>query len=290
MVGSISVLSDMPVFAPQRSHWPGPAASTWSALLLATTLVTASSPSTLPYVPATILVPGASVPGLPIQNASSVVYILAPSGNTVDLLSLDIGGTLHDSSLGLQKLTSGVPFVDPSSRTATFTPAILANGSILVYSGDCSSTTTTGISAAVWTYSPPNSTTSGIAGSWIKHNVSGTVAPSRLGSALSFSSRLAPVVSPPSVYVYGGMCPALNQTASAWQTAANYSNQMLQVSSIAGSAAYTAGPIESRGPPIAEAGFTLTPLWPSISNRSGVVSQQVNSVLLGGHTQQAFIN
>ena len=43
----------------------------------------------------------------------------------------------------------------------------------------------------------------------------------------------------------------------------------------------------SRGPPIAEAGFTITGLTPTFSNSTG---QQQNFVLLGGHTQTAFIN
>ena len=47
----------------------------------------------------------------------------------------------------------------------------------------------------------------------------------------------------------------------------------------------------TRGPPVAEAGLTITPLAPITSNTStGGISQQQNFVLLGGHTQQAFIN
>ncbi len=150
-----------------------------------------------------------------------------------------------------------------------------------------------------WTYSPRTraliNSTAGLAGSWVRHDVAAyssagvDITPSLLGGALGFSSQLAPVVSPSTVYVYGGMCPLPNQTASTGQTAATYSNQMLRLSLAAGSG-YTVGPVLSRGPPIAEAGFTFTPLAPLTSNRSGIVSQQVNNVLLGGHTQAAFIN
>jgi hypothetical protein len=44
----------------------------------------------------------------------------------------------------------------------------------------------------------------------------------------------------------------------------------------------------SRAPPIAEAGLTMTPLTPSFTNTSGTQSQ--NFVLVGGHTETAFIN
>ena len=54
--------------------------------------------------------------------------------------------------------------------------------------------------------------------------------------------------------------------------------------------AYTLDLTSSRGPPIAEAGFTITGLTPTYSNGSGIMTQQQNFVLLGGHTQTAFIN
>uniref|UniRef100_L2FH81 Galactose oxidase n=1 Tax=Colletotrichum fructicola (strain Nara gc5) TaxID=1213859 RepID=L2FH81_COLFN len=56
------------------------------------------------------------------------------------------------------------------------------------------------------------------------------------------------------------------------------------------SGAYAASFITGKGPAFPEAGFSFTALSPSISNRSGVVTQQNRYVLLGGHTQQAFIN
>ena len=55
---------------------------------------------------------------------------------------------------------------------------------------------------------------------------------------------------------------------------------------------YQLGITKSRGPPVAEAGYSLTGLRPSFLNTtdaSGPIRQQ-NYVLLGGHTQQAFIN
>ena len=49
----------------------------------------------------------------------------------------------------------------------------------------------------------------------------------------------------------------------------------------------------SRGPPIPEAGFSMTSLTPAVlqaPENSGSQVQNQNFVLVGGHTQQAFIN
>lgn len=56
------------------------------------------------------------------------------------------------------------------------------------------------------------------------------------------------------------------------------------------STAYDLDLTSSRGSPIAEAGFTVTGLTPTYSNGSGVMTQGQNFVLVGGHTQTAFIN
>ncbi|EOD49216.1 putative galactose oxidase kelch beta-propeller protein [Neofusicoccum parvum UCRNP2] len=54
---------------------------------------------------------------------------------------------------------------------------------------------------------------------------------------------------------------------------------------------YTLNVAPARGPPVAEAGFALVALPPSYSNDSdGSRDQQQNFVLVGGHTQTAYIN
>jgi hypothetical protein len=53
---------------------------------------------------------------------------------------------------------------------------------------------------------------------------------------------------------------------------------------------YTLDVTSTRGAPIAEAGFTITGLTPTYSHGSGVMTQQQNFVLVGGHTEYAFIN
>lgn len=258
--------------------------------LLVFFVLAVSAAETLPYIPTTILLSGTT--GSSSQNASDVAYIFTPNDDSVDLLALNISATLEASSLSLKTLTSSLPFHNGS--TSTFAPSLKADGSLVVYAGDCSSED----DPTVWSYTTAQST-SGNTVIWAKHDTttsssSGTFySPYFLGGSLSFSSTLEPTISAAIIYSYGGMCPTSNTTVETWQSRATYSNQMLRVSPSQQSGSdntYSAQPISSKGPPVAEAGFTFTPLSPSVSNRTGTVTQQVNNVLLGGHTQQAFIN
>ena len=113
-----------------------------------------------------------------------------------------------------------------------------------------------------------------------------------LAAALAFPSA---VNATSDMYIFGGMCPnSTSSTADDWTQAANYSNSMLTIQSESSPAStYDLGVTSSRGPPIAEAGFTITPLMPTFfnsENNSSAQSQNQNFVLLGGHTQTAFIN
>ena len=110
-----------------------------------------------------------------------------------------------------------------------------------------------------------------------------------LSGGFSFSTVVQANASETDIYIFGGMCPTSAATASTWQSAASYSNHMLKLSP-SSSSAYTLDLADSRGPPIAEAGFTVTGLDPTYSNGSGVITQVQNFVLVGGHTQLAFIN
>ncbi|KAK3319366.1 hypothetical protein B0H66DRAFT_559330 [Apodospora peruviana] len=112
-----------------------------------------------------------------------------------------------------------------------------------------------------------------------------------LSAGIQFTSQLSPDVSDPTFYVYGGMCPYTNtNSSSSWeQSSASYSSRMLRVSSSGQMTLDLAS--SAGGPPVAEAGFTFTALPPpSIANRSGIVTQQMSYVMLGGHTQSAFVN
>jgi len=236
----------------------------------------------LPYIPTTIL------------RSNTLAYIFAPSGSSVGLAALNTSTTLSASSLKIEPLALDLPFLTGQANVA-FAPSLLDNGTLAVFAGDCSVATT----ASLWTLAPASGKA---VASWTRHVTTpssnwdyGQGSPYLLGGSLSFSSQLAPVISDPIIYVYGGMCPFSNTTASSVQSSATYSNRMLKISPpssrhTSDTHAYTISYAKSGGPPIAEAGFTFTELAPSLSNRSGIVTQQTSHVLLGGHTQQAFIN
>ncbi|KAK4155420.1 hypothetical protein C8A00DRAFT_41970 [Chaetomidium leptoderma] len=284
-------------------HHPGPrhrrAASVRAMLTLATLgLATRTSAEpALPYTPTTILLPPDGGAG------GGTAFIFAPGGdspNAVDFLSLDIS-TLRGSSSKPTILTSTLPFLSPDTGDCnTFAPSLLRNGTITVLAGDCSA----GSTSSLWTYTPSRDPSS----QWTQLPITASSTwdnaqsgPYHLGGMLSFSAQLSPVLSAPTLYLYGGMCPfpnpPLETLEKPWQSKATYSNRMLRLnppSSSSSSSAYTLSYASPTGqqPPVAEAGFTLTELTPSLSNRSSneLVTQQTSHVLLGGHTQNAFVN
>lgn len=246
----------------------------------------------LPYVPTTIL--PLSNPWACGNKSNHGIYILSPTDTSVDLLFLNTSSTLEAGSLSPQTLTSGVPFLDAGSSSTAFTASVDDNETLTVFAGDCSSSG----GQAVWTYG--SAITSAGGQSWTKHSASQSGSSSTtsqgppyfLGASLSFSTTIEPVMSAPVTYVYGGMCPWSNSSVSTWQSSASYTNRMVKVSG-SGSGDQTTYSFESSssyGSPIAEAGFSFTALTPSISDRSGIVTQQISHVLLGGHTNNAFIN
>ncbi|KAH6632597.1 hypothetical protein F5144DRAFT_489420 [Chaetomium tenue] len=275
----------------------------FAALGLATRV---SADPMLPYTPTTILLPPDGSTG------SGTAYIFAPSGdarNAVDFLALNVS-SLRTSALEPTKLSSSLPFLsaDPNDCT-TFAPTLLRNGTIAVLAGDCASTST----STLWTYTPGHTNTP-----WTQHAITPSTSwdnaqsgPYHLGGVLNFSPQLSPALSEPTLYLYGGMCPFPNASTTTWQSKATYSNRMLRLTPPQPPTtqntnnnnnpppAYTLTYATPHGqlPPVAEAGFSLTELAPSLSNRSSsgsngatnVVVQQTSHVLLGGHTQGAFV-
>ncbi|KAI1819421.1 hypothetical protein F4861DRAFT_543945 [Xylaria intraflava] len=281
-------------FLPRVSAWSPPAgdAARVSLSLAAwVSLIAAAAAQTLPYVPTTIFLPAEKPGSTENTAAGSVAYVFSPREDSVDLLTLNTSATLVASSLPFDTLSSNLPFLE--NNGTAFVPSLADNGSLIVYAGNCSTSSGSGI----WSLDP--SISGDVSPQWEQGDISAAtdatwiqMGPSFLGAGFTFSTTLRPEVSPVSTFVYGGMCP--NQSIAyptSPQSDATYSNQMLKISqSAAGSDDYTITPVNSDGPPIPEAGFTFTGLAPSFSNRSGTITQQRDYVLLGGHTQYAFIN
>ncbi|GJC78100.1 hypothetical protein ColLi_00938 [Colletotrichum liriopes] len=268
--------------APAAIRKPKTTALAAYALLLAPF---ASSQQTFPYVPTTVLL-SASLPGTPANSSGNggLAYIFhhRGSGSGVELLSVNISATVSGAA-SLQTVSTSLPFLDDATDTTAFLPTMADNGSVMVQAGDCMSAQ----GYDVWTYTPPAAGAAASSGSWHKTEATlpstadSDAGPYALGAGISFSATLAPTMSEPVLYSYGGMCLAPTTDESAWQANGTYTKSMLRV----------ALRIPGRWrPAFPEAGFSFTPLSPSISNRSGIVTQQNRYVLLGGHTQQAFIN
>lgn len=244
--------------------------------------------ATFPYNPTRILSSPAS---------DDLVYIFQPgtSGSPdSQLLSLNTTSTLGATHLPCSTLSPTLPFLD--GPQSAYTPTIDDNGHILVYAGNCSDAAE---GSTFWQFTP-GSESSNVNGTWKEIDLSiGRVSDNNvldganyLAAALAFSST---VNATSEMYVFGGMCPnSTSSTADDWIQAAYYSNSMLTIQPESSSASiYDLGITSSRGPPIAEAGFTITPLMPTFfnsGNDNSTQSQNQNFVLLGGHTQTAFIN
>lgn len=250
--------------------------------------ISAAETSLVPYIPTTILIPGSTAGNI------ETAYIFTPnhSGSSVDFLSLDILTSDLNSSFvnsAAKTLTSGLPFVSSANSSTTttttsFTPTIALDGSIIVYAGDC----TLDSGSEVWIYNA-----SSISQSWIRHQVTaddddGVTGPYFLGGAIAFSETIAPSISSPEIYSYGGQCPSSSQDGTTWISAADYTNSLVKLAP--SSNGYSSEDLSLKSQPIAEAGFSITPLLPSTSNISGVVTQSINAVVLGGHTRTAFVN
>lgn len=242
--------------------------------------------SNLPYIPFNALLS---------PSDDSVVYVLQPPTSThpsSQLLALNITTTVAAASLPYTTITESLPFLQDAAKEA-YTPAVDGNGDIYAYAGSCDGEVS---EPSVWVFRPLKQDPSS-GGEWTKRNISKNTSGhtnltgvNHLAAAVAFSTANATT----DVYVFGGMCP--NVTAADtedWTQLASYSNLMLvlELNSLSSPESYEIGMAPRRGPPIPEAGFTMTPLQPTFSQPGN--GQQVtgqNYVLLGGHTQAAFIN
>ncbi|KUJ14252.1 uncharacterized protein LY89DRAFT_698651 [Mollisia scopiformis] len=259
-----------------------------SALCTLPLLFAAAISQSIPYQPTTILLPDSSA------SNHDIAYAFLPASGSTQFVSLNISSTLNLSNLTLETLSSDLPFV--TGDTDAFIPSISSVGQISVYTGSCLTNT----SSALWRFTPSNTSTIGN-GTWATET---TTAASDVTSAdlpgadflargFSFSTLVEANASETNIYLFGGMCPSSTATTATWQSAASYSNHMLRLApdgSPSTTASYTLDVTSSRGPPIAEAGFTITGLTPTYSNATGVQTQERSYVLVGGHTQTAFIN
>ncbi|KAJ8111808.1 hypothetical protein OPT61_g5683 [Boeremia exigua] len=226
------------------------------------------------------------------------VYVFQPSSRSstqFQLGSIDVSSRIDAASLPYTTLCSTLPFLDDESPRA-FTPLLEDDGSLIVYTGNCSQGATGG---EVWNFTPASGDKQG---TWLQQKMSVAsdkhgpmLGANYLSNGISFSSTVGGDAANHGAYFFGGMCPFVAHSSdNDWQSAANYSNLMVTLTPSSNrdkAIAYQMDVSSSRGPPIPEAGFTMTGLSPTYSNRSdGSQTQQQNFVLIGGHTSAAFIN
>ncbi|KAI9657521.1 MAG: hypothetical protein M1831_004137 [Alyxoria varia] len=245
------------------------------------------SQADLPYNPTRLLYDD--------KVGSPLVYVLEPE-STDDpkgrLLALRSDKeTLDSKSLPLSTVSTSLPFLDDNNQVA-YTAAVDDDGNINVYAGQCSGGPK---ASSLWQFKPDTSSADGD-GTWSKKTI-GTddadlssgqpLGSNYLASSIAFSSTRE---SSPTIYNFGGMCPDGQIKNNDWTAAAKYSNQMVKLRQES-SSDYDFDLGTGKGQPIAEAGFSVTPLQPSYINMSAATrSKQQNFLLLGGHTQDAFIN
>ncbi|KAK5107904.1 hypothetical protein LTR62_000564 [Meristemomyces frigidus] len=189
-----------------------------------------------------------------------------------------------------------LPFLQ-SSNLISYTPIIDTNGSINVVAGNCAQGAD---GTQLWQYTGDPSSIGN--GNWVQYktlnqeqgNETAVTGSNFLANGISFSQYTSAENTNNDIFLFGGQCPFMNSTANTWTSAANYSNIMLTLSpeNNTGNADYALGIASSRGPPIPEAGFSITPLSPTYtaSTANQPQKQEQDFVLLGGHTQTAFIN
>ncbi|EXJ71621.1 uncharacterized protein A1O5_05429 [Cladophialophora psammophila CBS 110553] len=233
----------------------------------------------LPYNPTRVV----------LAQDGSVAYILSPqpSSSQFSLSFLNTSDSLNSASSETQ-LFNALPFLSSTAPKAFITFPDDAGITVLV--GDCKDSAG---DLGLYRYTFAGDFKNGTWTSLTLTTTDGTLSPRYLSAGFIFSPTASSHDA--SLYVFGGMCPNdASSNAMDWVSEATYSNTMLTIAPdpAAGQIApYQLSLTGSRAPPIAEAGLTITPLTPTFSNGSGAgLSQQQNFVLLGGHTQNAFIN
>ncbi|KAL8850131.1 MAG: hypothetical protein Q9221_004892 [Calogaya cf. arnoldii] len=227
----------------------------------------------------------------------SLVYVLRPpnpDSTSSQLLLLNTTETLHSSALPFVTVTSQLPFLEDGTDV-DYISAMDEAGTIHAYTGNCNG----GVdNSDLWQFRPSGPSNSP-GGEWRKIHVSrASTGQTELDGAnkLAAGAAFSPSNSTAALYVFGGMCPNATMTTDQdWTHSANYSNSMLALKPDVSTnfESYSLTVSSSRGPPIPEAGFTMTALLPSFTRTDDAErSQQMaqNYVLLGGHTQAAFIN
>lgn len=248
-------------------------------------LYPAVAASTVPYTPSHVLVS-------PVED--SLVYLLLPESsaedgqaNSTSFLSLNVSENVDVDNSPYTTLLDQAPFLS-ADPTVPFVPVVDQQGNIKVYTGDCQNASNPSM---LWQFTPDPDSSIGN-GTWEKFTVKAqndTSGPNYLSGGFAY----APTdTAESSVYSFGGMCPDLKNATANWISAANYSDTTIKLVPSDSGSSYKLDSAGQRAPPVAEAGFSVTPLQPSYTNskRDGQQQKQQDFLVIGGQTQEAFLN
>ncbi|OJJ47492.1 hypothetical protein ASPZODRAFT_150988 [Penicilliopsis zonata CBS 506.65] len=227
----------------------------------------------------------------------SLAYLLLSNETQSSFVSVNLSTTVDASDSQYSSvLLEDLPFQSGNYSNHAWVPVVDHNGSIKVHAGNCHASLD---KSTVWYFHPDDSSSIGN-GTWDRlpvNKVSSAVdaavfGPNHLAAGFAYA---ATNTMPSTIYAFGGMCPSLNSSSSSSSqdviATANYSQSMLVLSPQGGSTSYSLATTGDRAPPIPEAGFTVTPLQPThATTTSGSMWQSQNFLLIGGHTNNAFIN
>ncbi|KKK15083.1 hypothetical protein P175DRAFT_0505308 [Aspergillus ochraceoroseus IBT 24754] len=239
----------------------------------------------VPYTPSSLIYS-------PHQNGS-FAYLLRPGDpdqNRTEFLSLNVSGDIDPDNPVYTVLLDEAPFRNHSGTSASaYVSVVDQYGVVKVYTGDCQNPDDQGM---LWQFQPDSSSSTGN-GTWAKFSVDGTEGqtsgPNYLSAGFAFASSNTTQTS---LFAFAGMCPYQDDPGTSWIAAANYSQMMMMLDPVTSDDGgfYQASTTSDRAPPIPEAGFTITPLQATYAYLDGERRQQQDFLLIGGHTQQAFIN
>ena len=229
-----------------------------------------------------------------VSADASSVYLLGPAqdDSTFRLSSLNVTSELSAFDLSPKTISDSLPFqLQPQTAiSAAKDPA----DTLYLLSGTCGDGAQ---GSGLWTYNASNA--DGMGRNWAQKKLDTSRIDDAasngglnfLGSAMTFAGG---AMTRPELYLFGGLCPnSTSLTAETWQSSASYSNNMLMIQQASGQSKdrYIINEVVTRGPPIAEAGFSVTPLAAAYLNSSdSSPSSQQNFAFIGGQTSSAFIN
>lgn len=251
-------------------------------MLLCVLLFVSHAFAQLPYTPSSLLYAS--------QQNGSFAYLLRTTEGRTEFISIDVSEKVGTGDSPYKVLLEETPF-NNDDEVSAYVPVIDQNGIIKVYTGECREPESAPL---LWTFKPDSESSTGN-GTWDNFSAhasdgqasSVATGPNFLSAGFAYSVSNT---TESSLFAFAGMCPDQSDSSDSWTSAANYSQTLTVLDPCDEDHCYGISTTGDRAPPIPEAGFTITPLHATTAYVDDELRQQQDFLLIGGHTQQAFIN